>query len=206
MQELNVQQHDVIPCLFDAWKQVFRQILNIFEGNGSEIDSIQLFRDQYHKSPLDLGINRSNNIEYAKQCRNLHFKTIILKKILVSIHGDYRHKRFELPKDISQKDFVHKVYKNALIQLEKQKGCCALTDINLTYIPKWNQFSFERINNNLPHFNQDGNLPNCIFICRLFNVPHQLSRKMILEYFLTQILVPLSDKVRTNAQIAYDLL
>ncbi len=112
------------------------------------------------------------------------------RKIQSNIFADTRSKRFAFPKDVTRKEFVNKVYKNALIQLEKQKGRCGLTDIGLTYLPKWNQISLERINNDLPHFAQDANLPNCIFICRMFNVARQLSRKMILEYFLVQILVP----------------
>ncbi len=60
VQELNVQQRDAIPCLIEAWIQVFTHLLNIFEDDDNNIDYLQLFRDQYHKTPKDLSINYKN--------------------------------------------------------------------------------------------------------------------------------------------------
>lgn len=64
----------------------------------------------------------------------------------------------------------------------------------------WTRFSFERLNNDLPHFNENAELPNCVFICRLFNSAHQLSKRMSLEYLLTQKLVVMSPNARKNVQ------
>ncbi len=123
-----------------------------------------------------------------------------------NIQQDIKVGRFTLPTNITKKQFSNMVYVNSIKQLEKQKAKCGLTEIGLTYKRQWNEFSFERINNLLPHFEQDGSMPNCIFICRVLNVPRQLSKKMILEYFLQQILVEVPANVRLRAQAMIDTL
>ncbi len=206
VQELNVPQYKAIESLKKAWVDVFIYFANEFEGNIDDVDYLQLFCDQYNKTQKDLGIDYCNGKKnYDQQCYILHFKTLFQKRIKDYIQHDIRAHRFKLPKDVTMKQFIDTLYPNAILQLEKQKGYCGLTQIGLTYQQRWNQFSLERINNNLPHFTQDGKLPNCMFICRLFNSSRQLSSKMILEYFLTQILVPISEKTRAKAQAILDL-
>ncbi len=206
VQELNVQQQEAIESLILAWIDVFNYVANEFEGNIDDINYLQLFRDQFNKTRKDLGIGLENGRKnYNKQCCTQHFKTLLRQQIRSHIQNDVRAKRFKFPENFTMKDFVDKVYPHAILQLEKQHGYCGLTQHGLTSKQQWNQISLERINNNLPHFTQDGKLPNCMFICRLFNVRRQLSSKMILEYFLTQILVPISDKTRAKAKAILDL-
>lgn len=120
----------------------------------------------------------------------------MLCRIENHITSDIKKKRFKLPKNTTSAQFAKIVYPHAIIQLEKQKGRCAFIGIALTVENIWTRFSLDRIDNNLPHFEQDGTLSNSVFVCRLFNGPKHLSSEIIHGYFLTQILVRIPDDVR----------
>jgi len=201
VQELNVQQGLVITSLFKAWTLVFNHFNTVLGGTEDTIDHLELFRKQYDLTPSQLGIpNGLNNKDYKHHCSRLHFKTIFRHRIRAHIKEDIKKNRFQWPADIDKTRFISTVYQNAIITLESQHECCKYTQIGLTHLRSWNQFSFERINNKLPHFTLNGKLENCVFICRLFNAVRQLSTTAILEYFLEQTLVQKTQKVIENTK------
>lgn len=204
VQELNVQQWDAIPDLTEAWKCVFQHFVNAFtRGCEDTVDHMQLFRDQLALTPKDLGLTFEScggKNAYCVQCYKLHFQTCLERRIRNNIERDLKKKRLELVDGISVKQLGAAVYPNALNQLEKQHGCCFYSQIGLTHIGSWSQLSLERLDNNLPHFTNDGQLNNCVFICRLFNVPKQLSTTLLLQYFLEQKLVAVSAVVRERVE------
>ncbi len=199
LQELNVAQWRAIPNLMQAWIAVFNELLRRFSGATDETDYLAIFKKQYGMTPKKLGIRRRNNERYAQECTDKILKTVLRRRIRHNIVSDMQVRKLQLPVGISIKQFANMIYPHAIDQLHKQNGRCGLTEIGLTFELAWNQLSFERINNALPHFTLDGKLPNCIFICRLFNVPRQLSSHMIMEYFLQQKLVKVPDDVRERA-------
>ncbi len=127
---------------------------------------------------------------YTQSCNELHLRTILQNQISHHMH-DIKISNLKLPCDMQ---FVAIVYKNAIAHLEEQK----YTRIGLTHLSAWNQFSFARIDNRLPHFKEDGTLPNCIFICRMFNAPrHKLCGN--------KKLVTVSDDARASIARILDL-
>lgn len=204
IQEMNVQQGDGIPDLFEAWKSIYRHFVSSFEKN-DKTDYLQKFQEQYHLKPNDIGIFYAdgNNL-YNKARRAKHFPTILRRKIGDHLDADINKNRFQLPPNVSRAQFINMVYPNAIVQLEKQKARCGYTNVGLTIENSWTRFSFERIKNDLPHFTSDGKLPNCILICRLFNAPRQLSTRKILDIFLNQILVEVPIEVREKTQTILD--
>jgi hypothetical protein len=200
VQELNIQQHDAIPSLFESWKQLFTLLVKNFKEKDN-IDYLKPFQDQYNVTPKELGIIRGNDIKtYSKALRGQHLKTILSQQINSHIKHDIKTRGFKLPLNYSRSQFVSLVYPNVILQMEKQKARCGYTDIGLTIENLWTRFSLERINNDDFHFTETGELPNCILICRIFNVAKQLSRKMILEYLLQQILVHVPDEIREKVE------
>ncbi len=78
--------------------------------------------------------------------------------------------------------------------------CELFIQIGLTHLRAWNQLSFERVNNALPHFTEDGQLPNCVFICTMFNTARQMTRRKLLQYLLEQKLVEMSATICARVQ------
>jgi hypothetical protein len=200
VQELNIQQQEAIPDLFEAWKELFTLMIRNFKQDDG-IDYLKLFRDQYNVTRKKLGIiyDKNNEKNYNKAAYAQHLKTILCSKIRTHIQKDIK-RGFKFPPNCSLSQFVQLVYPNVILQMEKQKARCGYTDIGLTIENVWTRFSLERINNDHFHFTETGKLPNCIFICRMFNVAKQLSRTMILEYFLQQILVHVPDEIREKVE------
>jgi hypothetical protein len=200
VQELNVPQYDSIPDLQAAWVEVYSLLVTYFDED-EPLDCFQPFQENLTATPKSLGINiNPRTYAYNKELRNKYLKYILHCDIRSHILEDVKKQRFKLPPETTMNQFVKLVYPNAIAQLKKQEGRCAYSHIGLTIPNLWTRFSFERLDNNLPHFTNDGKLPNCVFICRLFNGSRQLSRKMILEYFLMQNLVKVPDNIRTKVQ------
>lgn len=200
IQELNAAQGNAIPDLFEAWKSVYSHFVACFVKD-DETDYLKPFQEHYHLKPKELGLSYvDGSNSYNKACYEKHFPTILHHMIKRHINEDIKKNRFQLPPNVSRAQFIKMVYPNAIVQLEKQKAKCAYTNVGLTIKNLWTRFSFERINNDLPHFTADGKLANCIFICRLFNVSRQLSTRKILDIFLHQILVDVPIDVRKKAQ------
>jgi hypothetical protein len=88
------------------------------------------------------------------------------------------------------------VFNNSIQQFEKQSWKCGYSNVNLTIENFWTRFSFERINDDLPHFTQLGELTNIVFICRLLNTYKKLSQEKIMDMFLHQNLIFVPDHIR----------
>jgi len=89
---------------------------------------------------------------------------------------------------------------NAIIKLKAQQYRCAYSFFPLSILPSFARFSFERIDNLLPHFTLTGELTNIVFICRLFNGRRQMSRKKLLQYYMSQKLVEVPIEARQQAE------
>jgi hypothetical protein len=202
VQELNVAQYDAIPDLKEAWTEVFQHLVSVF-GEDDVTDYFKLFLQNSGATPKSLGINYHSET-YLKEIRDQRFEPTLRNAIHAHIKTDVKRRDFQLPANTSKKQFVDMVFPNAIAQLKKQRGRCGYTDIGLTIANRWTRFSLERINNDLAHFTADGKLSNCMFICRLFNAPKQLSTRLILEYFLTQILVDVPDSTRIKVRDILD--
>jgi hypothetical protein len=200
VQEINVPQHEAIPCLFCSWKELYNCILHqsMFPDQQDNSKHLEYIRSQYRVIAKDIGIIgfKVNTVLYCKQLRDRHFPTILRNAIQRHIGNDIRLKLFHLPTNISRSNFLKIVYDNSIQQLEKQLWKCGYTNINLTFENIWTRFSFERIDDDLPHFTQTGELTNIVFICRLLNTTKKLSQQKIIDYFLHQNLIPVPDCIR----------
>jgi hypothetical protein len=204
-QEMNPPQYEAILCLFEAWKTIYEQVARSFSESPDMVDYVELLRTQYNKTSKELGLPETHTShEYHAFVQRNKFKSIVDNRIRNHITEDLEKKRFKLPFD--RHKFYRVVYQKAIAQLELQHARCAYSNIGLTHLREYNQISFERKNNNLPHFDQDGGLSNCVFICRIFNTSKQLSAKMILEYFLQQKMVPITDTIRAKATAAFNAM
>jgi hypothetical protein len=209
-QELNVPQHEAIPCLFCAWRNLYNCILDLHINPETQDNSqhLEYVRSQYlvERKDIDKIVLRKNYTSRAQQLRNHHFPTILREAIHSHIECDRKLKRFQFPTNIRSSTFRTIVYNNSIKQLEKQLWKCAYTDINLTIENLWTRFSFERINDDLPHFTQTGELTNIVFICRLLNTPKKLSKEKIMDNFLHQNLIPLPEHIRVliNPQSSFN--
>jgi hypothetical protein len=206
VQEMNAQQQEAIPCLFAAWFTIYTELARRFGPDPDLTDYVALFRHQYNKTPKELGFDSVRKVgnEYDVFRSQYHFKTILSKQIMSHILADVQRRAFILPSN--RAIFANLVYQKAIAKLESQFCRCAFSGIGLTHLREYNQMSFERKDNSLPHFDQDGELSNCVFICRIFNSSKQLSPKMILEYFLHQTMVPITEEVRAKATAAFDAM
>lgn len=186
--------------------ECFEYLVKKFLGQEDKTDFLGIFQKQYNTTAKDIGIygqsadRRTKDGERLQECRQKHLPTIMRGKIRDNIRSDIKAKRFEYPSHLSHQKFVQLVYSNALIQLEKQNGRCAYSTIGLTIENSWKRFSFERLNNSLPHFTQSGQVTNCVLVCRIFNTIRQLSYKLILQYLLTQKMVEVPDCVRKQVE------
>jgi hypothetical protein len=206
VQEMNAPQHKAIPCLFAAWFTIYTALARRFGPDPDLTDYVALFRKQYTKTPKELGFQGicHGSSQYDLFRSQYQFKTILRAQIISHIANDLKLRGF-VP-TTGRTNLINLVYPKAIAQLEAQHGRCAYTGIGLTHLREYNQISFERKDNSLPHFDQDGGLSNCVFICRIFNTAKQLSAKMILEYFLNQTMVPISEEVRAKAHEAWSHL
>lgn len=202
LNELNVAQHQAISCLFEAWKEVYKQLINFYQN--PEIDNslyLNFIQTQVNTTPQDIGIKGKT---YSNDRMTQHIPTIIRGKLRSHIYYDKKYLDFKTPDNTTS--FNRILFRNAIAKLTEQKWRCFYTGIQMTFERKYNQFSFERINNDLPHFTEQGELTNVVFICRLFNSPRQLSRQKILDYLLHQELVVVPDDVKEKAQMEYNEL
>jgi hypothetical protein len=200
VQNINVSQHEAIPCLFCSWKELYNSILDqyIFPEKQNNLKHLEYVRSQYFVTPKDIGIVKSKlgHIHYKQQVRRFHFTTILRNSIYGHIRRDIEVKRFELPTNITRLKFIDIVYGKSIQQLEKQLWKCAYTNVNLTIENLWTRISFERIDDDLPHFTQLGELTNIVFICRLLNSAKKLSKEIIMDYFLHQNLISVPNYIR----------
>ncbi len=208
-QELNVSQHHAISSLFEAWKELYYHLITNFSNQYVE-DNTELnnVRTQYNTTPkqsgITTGIEHDKN-KYRKMCREQHFPSILRQAIGDHIRNDIKTSRFVLPANVSIKSFAKVVFEKSIKKFELQRGRCAYSNVSLTIKNCWQRISFERVDNNLPHFTFDGELTNIVFVCRLFNGSRkQMSTEKILTYFLHQKLVPVPDSVRLQAQKKLD--
>jgi hypothetical protein len=204
IQELNVQQHEAIPCLFCAWKQLFNSILDqhVFPEKLDNSKHLEYVRSQYFVTPKNINIivSKVNPLFYDQQRLERHFPSILRNAVQNHIKHDIRANRFQFPRNIPRKEFLQIVYDNSIKQLEKQLWKCGYTNIDLTILNTWTRFSFERIDDDLPHFTQTGELTNIVFICRLLNTSKKLSQEKITNMFLHQNLIFVPDYIRLQIE------
>jgi hypothetical protein len=205
VQELNVPQWEAIPCLFCAWKELYNCILNqyLFPEKQDNLQHLEHVRSQYFATPKDIGIIGSQAKTqfyrqqfYRQQLLRLHFPTILRNAIKRHIEQDIKKKRFQFPTNVTRSEFLNMVFDNSIAQLEKQLWKCAYSNVNLTIVNLWTRFSFERINDDMSHFTQLGELTNIVFICRLLNTRKKLSKEKIMNLFLHQNWIDVPDYVR----------
>ncbi len=104
----------VISCLFVAWTEVFKLMLQIIEGTDDNTDFGQLFRTQYNSSLADLGILPEHGIKlYEKNRVSLHFSTMFRKKISNHIRYNMEKRNFKIPNQLTNLQFVDIVARNA---------------------------------------------------------------------------------------------
>jgi hypothetical protein len=202
LQQLQVR-HDGedMEHLPTVWTQIYKELHKQFEIDFKENnDHLQFIQSQYLVKPKDIGLNTSDVTQYFKIRSKVHFSTIIRNAIHRHINSDIKAKRFTLPIGMTKSQFVYIVRSKAIQKLEEQKWRCGYTNIVMTFHSAWTQFSFERIDNNLPHFTQMGDVSNIIFICRIFNTFEQLSMERMLTFFLHQNLFSISNDVRSNTE------
>jgi hypothetical protein len=186
VQEMNIAQRDAIPCLFRAWASLFATISNVQQSTSTQYASAQPILAKSDSS-------QASNV-VKKWC------SVLKRHIYRHVQEDVVHGRQHSIPKINRGAFFQIVYENALVKLEQQQYRCFYSNVPLTHVPSYCQFSFERINNKLSHFTDDGTLENVVFVCRLLNGPRQMSRAKILDYTLHQTLVPLSDEIRSKMQ------
>jgi hypothetical protein len=100
----------------------------------------------------------------------------------------------------ARKHIIKTVIDNFFKKLQEQNYRCAYSLVPLTIVPSFARFSFERINNAMPHFTLEGELTNIVLTCRLFNSRRQMSRAKLLAYYLTQELVYVPIEARKCAE------
>ena len=210
LNEANAPQHSAIPCLFKAWTELYTYLVTYFQNTDKHDDAtfLEFIKKQLLLTIGDLGIPRGRLTKRAHDTQvNLkHLPSMLKLHIRRHLNDDIKNRGFHLPAGIDKLAFSRTLYNNTVVKLYEQKWRCTYSGVPLTMETKWNHFSFERINEDLPHFTESGELTNIVFICRMFNVPRQLSRLKILTYFLHQTLVPLPDNVRKIAQTELDAL
>jgi hypothetical protein len=135
-------------------------------------------------------LNTNTIVTSPRWCR------VLKRHIYRHVQEDVVHKR-QLPiPEINRSSFYQIVHDNSVLKLQQQQYRCFYSNVPLSCVPSYCQFSFERLNNKLPHFTEEGTLENVVFVCRLLNGPRQMSRAKILDYTLHQTLVPLSEEQR----------
>ncbi len=215
--EFNVNQHDVIPDIADAIISIFEQMAQLnFENNQLETlqdnsDLMTMALTNLDSDPIENGVTASRTYDYQtynKQKRQFHLSFIIYSAISTHIEVDFK----KTGKSDQEKATYVKKYKkiitNNVIQklIFDQRFKCSYSHVDLSIQNNAQRFSFERINNSKPHFGPEGDVDNIVFICRIFNSAAGMNRRKMLQVFLSQSHIPLSEKVREAATLEYNQL
>jgi hypothetical protein len=207
--EFNVRQDgDAIPCIETDYTDVYTKMNEIFTiptaDDVATTVHLQKFTTNFNSTPKQNGVAANYTEDsklYKRQMQEKHLRCIIAMAIARHYHTDvFRAKRMKPVADPKKfkKDLVEKV----LALILKQLGKCYYSHIPLTIKNLYTRFSLERLDNNKPHFNADSTIPNTtVVVCRLFNVPAQMSRKKLLNYYLHQTLVAVPAEARKRGTL-----
>jgi hypothetical protein len=196
---------DAIPCLRQAWTDVYTRLNDMFTGGGG--GTVPAFAANFASTPRQNGVTAgrsSNTLEYYRQMRDKHLPYILGK----ALNDHYRKDvevtpRMDPAPDPTQ--FKHDLKHHILDRILAQKGRCFVSGIPLTIHNGWTHFSLKRLDNTKARFNPDGTLPaTSVLVCRLFNAPDTIDRTKLLTYYLRQKLVPVPCVARARAQQELD--
>jgi hypothetical protein len=196
VQELAVQGLQIID-LISIWSDIYQCMIEQFLNpvNEKHVAFLKFAKTQYYATPSSIGIiSGKDKAAYKKQLMEIHFTTIMKGAISHHVTSDIRMKRIVSRPNQATMETIEK---NVIKQLKKQKWKCAYSGLPMTIVNGVKRFSFERLNNNLRHFTETGELDNIVFVCRLFNTRRQLSNVKMLIYFLSQTLLPVPYNVRS---------
>ena len=202
--EFNVQQHEAIPDLLEAWKEAFQLMANEIMNPSNTEELVSKFKQWYVDKPKQAGVKVPSQItnpadpngkkianpEYTKLRNMTYFRAafgIMLDNVRREDKKSKRNPNIE-PCNLTAESMYQ--------QLIKQDCKCYYTGIPLSLNrDTWNYFSCERLDNSKNH-----TVENCVFICRMMNGRAQFNRKKILTALLSQIHIPLSNECRLKAQ------
>lgn len=193
--ELNVPQGESIPSLFEAWQAIFAFLDQYLINPLTGWQDCLTFKAGIEVKLSDLGIEtqyvrtKEERALRDRESQAYHFRSIIQLRIQTHIQDDVARGRMDPIPSHLLVVFKNNVYSNAVQKLTAQGFRCHYSGVPLTIEKGFARFSFERINNDLPHFCGSGELSNIVFVCRLLNACTQLSRAKILNYYLHQTLV-----------------
>ena len=211
---MNVAQHNAIPCLFSAYRSVYRYIADIY-ARGAPLDTTELLatvtENLNASGTAENGVTASSTTDpqlYNAEMRDLHLPTIIRDQISQHTRNDIKLSRGD---DYPTSEDAREVFRKSLYDayvaaLRAQEFRCAVSGIPLSIKNTFARFSLDRTrgDSSQPHFTADGKLhPDTRFICRLFNSVRGVSRKQLVHFFLSQELVPITDAVRAMAEAKF---
>lgn len=191
--ELNVQQQNAIPDLYECWKnEVFPSMLKELKNPTDTLEHIKNLEKKWNNSVKENGVDipcqilengkKKANPEYSRLCQLYH-----LPRILSDLCGRYMNADKRSKRDTNNiKSLSPEILYNKLV---KQKFKCYYSGIPLSFDRDyWNYFSLERIKNDINHTDE-----NTVFICRIFNTAGGLNSKKLLYCLLNQNFIELSE-------------
>lgn len=196
--ELNVQQHNAIPVLKECWREMYSIRLNEMCNPSDESKLKDDLKIWFNNSAKQNGVESCTQIlvngkkkinpEYSKEMSFKHLK-VILRIMLERYKSQDKRSKKRDNKD-GEVLTIYQMYEILL----KQGFKCYYTDIPFSRNrDNWRFFSLERLDNKRNHSSD-----NCVFICRMFNTAGGLNRKKILQTFLTQKLVLMTEEQKTE--------
>lgn len=230
--EFNPPQHDVIPCLRTAYKlfvqDAFRgpnyenkkQSVNLYTEHLREAlkTTRQQFAENLLQRPNQNGVTASSVNDrktYDKQMRNLRLQQIITNLVASHVREDIKKGRLSKSKltGPSSKVKLREYKKKCRILVQEAlvtnpQDSVSLLPLTIENGPR--RFSIDRNNNSQSHFgasvDEEPNLHNVRFCCRVWNTPRKMTRRKFLQFLLCQQLCELTPVQRTLAQAEFTAL
>jgi hypothetical protein len=164
--EENISQHQAIPDLRVAYTELYSCMLKQMSEPDSKEENLshsKMWEDRYKLTPKQSGvesksrINGNISIEYDREVRQKHLKSMFTSTTKAAYQHDKKSKREVNDDRIKQAD---------MFAIGKKQGWkCFISGIKLSMNRNlWNYPSLERLDNSKNH-----TLDNTVLICRLLN-------------------------------------
>jgi hypothetical protein len=195
--EVNVSQHDAIPCLKEAWRALIEDAARAMElsltpdghavleaetrAAGAEVATNWAHRKDKARNGVTVS-QRADKAAYDRQCSDCDVATIA--KYAAKHHREEDGRKFgaAAPHQLTVQEMVDK-----WIAAPR----CAHSGVVLTIRNGPRRVSMDRVNNAVHH-----TAANTVGVCRLLNSPAGMSRAKFCTIMLRQGVVPLTPVVR----------
>jgi hypothetical protein len=203
---VNPTQHDAIEDLRLFYPRMWRHVIDeTKEEHDDVIKRKKALIRNLDNTPAQNGVSANRTTEqalYNKQMRDLHLMKLISSNVSHHVDADVNVGRLTFDNAKSKAAYAKKAKKTVIAFLKAHPTLtCSVSGLPLTIKNGPFRLSFDRNDDNLPHFGVDGtDMSNINLRGRVFNTPKKMTKKLLLTYTLSQITVPMTAERRLELE------